>query len=63
MRKFPYFRDARKIKGFRGTLDMVWGRVGADVVHGITAHYLIADVRVFRKAAVVGDMDDGHVAV
>ena len=57
MRKFPYFRDSREIKGgFRGTLDMVWGLVGADVVYyETTAHHFMADVRVFRRVAVIGD--------
>jgi len=49
-----------EIRGFEETLDVVWEHVGADVVHEITAHQLMADVRVFRKA--VGSDGDMEMA-
>ncbi|KAK3363776.1 hypothetical protein B0T25DRAFT_492724 [Lasiosphaeria hispida] len=60
VQKFPYFGSG-EIRGFEETLDVVWEYVGADVVHEITAHQLMADVRVFRKA--VGSDGDMEMAV
>jgi len=57
VQKFPYFGSG-EIGGFEETLDVVWEYVGADVVHEITAHQLMANVRVFRKAVCSdGDME------